>query len=182
MIEIIKTYLRVFFKTNKSLEEGQVLSLTESFFTSWGFILLASIIKLAVFNFFTLSKGSEPLFSSIFFLTMTFYDIFIFPISALFFITFWHLILKFFGHYLKLEEDPSTISRNILSIAFSSNVAVLIPFMGDAFSKLFQFVLMLKAVKHYFKIGSAEATLILLMPFILTISFYILVLTFFVYL
>jgi len=160
------------------------LSLYESLGLSWFFILLSSFFRLIMISFLisifveVMDPATDLLeqfytgdryLGFYFVILSTLLDVVFFPLISLVMIQFWDMIIKFFAYLHGDEDDVDEKSKNILSVALSSNVLMVIPIIGAPASSIARLVQMYAGLRVQFNFSSVATILILLTPyFILT--------------
>lgn len=161
------------------------LSAYESLATSWLFVVINGIIKIAILNFSihfmldlfqdTFEIGGNLInigeFPGLYFLVLSsFLDIIFYPLFGIFLIQFWGVIFKFYSGILGVEGDLSEKSHNIMSVYFSSSILTIIPFVGSSIQSLASMVLMYAGLREQFKTSPVLSVCIILTPVLILLG------------
>ncbi len=165
------------------------LNVSESIGMSWIFVVLNGffrilLINLVLFLFLDIQADADYIFSLFdnedkyigfyFLILSTILDVIFYPLFMLFFIQFWEFILKIFGSLLGVE-DISSKTQDIMSVAMSSQILVMIPVFGGIAQKMASMILMFAGVKKQLNVSTAMAVCIMSAPLVLVLGFFSLI-------
>lgn len=195
------TYLIHPFKSHDALvKEDQEyikreLSLYESLGLSWLFIILSAFFRLILISFFItlflemtseVNEMVESLYSGdryigfYFIILSTILDVVFFPLVTLFVIQFWDLIIKFFAQICNIEGDIDKKSKNILTVALSSNLFSIVPIVGSVFQRLSQLIQMYAGLRKQLNFSAGASICVLLTPYVFIAGFISFILSVFI--
>ena len=194
--EMIETYLMVLvhpfrihqqfrYKLALPRHEGHLhepLTLAESIGISWIFALLRGLGKVIILNFFLhsfmnmqsenfpflqdllKSSGSSTYYFLLFSAAL---DIIFFPIGAIILTEVWAWVIRRYSLWLNPELPAEEISDQITTHALSSNLFMIIPFVGDLIQSLLYYFLLYAGLRSNLGASRSLAWVILLTPTIL---------------
>ncbi|MFP5387216.1 MAG: hypothetical protein ACLGHN_14155 [Bacteriovoracia bacterium] len=162
--------------------EGHVyepLDLAEAIGISWVFAILRGLFKIILLNFFLqsflkmqsenfpfleeLMEGSG-LSTYYFFLFSAALDIIFFPIGAIIVTEFWAWIIRKYGGWLNPNSPNDEIADQITTHALSSNIFMIIPFIGDLVQTLLYAFLLYAGIRSNLGASRSLTWVILLTP------------------
>ena len=191
--QLIETYLMVLvhpfrihqqfrFKLPLPHSDGhlfQPLTLAESLGISWIFSVLRGLFKIIIMNFFLQSfiqMQSEkfPFLEELFATSgvSTYYflmfsaalDIIFFPIGAIIMTEFWAWVIRKYAGWLNPELPKEEIADQITTHALSSNVFMIIPFIGDLIQTAIYYFLLYAGIRSNMAASRSLTWVILLTP------------------
>ncbi len=198
--QLIETYLMVLvhpfrihqqfrFRLPLPHSEGhlfQPLTLAESLGISWIFSVLRGLFKIIIMNFFLQSfirMQSErfPFLEELFATSgvSTYYflmfsaalDIIFFPIGAIIITEFWSWVIRKYAGWLNPDLPKEDIADQITTHALSSNVFMIIPFIGDLIQTAIYYFLLYAGIRSNLGASRSLAWVILLTPTLLFFMF-----------
>ncbi len=93
---------------------------------------------------------------------------FLYPIFSFVHIGFWKIILTFFAELLEVkEEERDEIVNEIISISYTSNLFLAIPFFGSLVQYIDELILMYSGIKVRFDASRTLTLLIVSFPYFL---------------
>lgn len=155
------------------------LTLAESLGVSWVFAILRGLFKIIILNFFlqTFLKMQsekfpflEELFASsgtstyYFFLFSAALDIIFFPIGAIVVTEFWAWVIRKYTALLNPDLPKDEIADQITTHALSSNVFVIIPFIGDLIQGVLYYFLLYAGLRSNLGASRSLSWVVLLTP------------------
>lgn len=208
-MDLFETYLMVLihpfrmhqqFRYNVALpgQDGYLfepLKLSEALGISWVFAIVRGLGKLVLMNFFLqsfISMQSEnfPVLQDLilssgistyyFLLFSAALDIIFFPIAALVMTEVWAWMIRLYGRWLNPDLPHDEIADQITTHALSSNLFMIIPFIGDLIQSLLYYFLLYAGLRSNLGASRSLAWVILLTPTLLAMMFVsVLLVTFF---
>lgn len=198
--QLIETYLMVLvhpfrihqqfrFRLPLPHSEGhlfQPLTLAESLGISWVFAVLRGLFKIIIMNFFLQSfiqmqsknfPFLEELFSGsgvstyYFLMFSAALDIIFFPIGAIIMTEFWSWVIRKYSGWLNPELPREDIADQITTHALSSNVFMIIPFIGDLIQSAVYYFLLYAGIRSNLGASRSLTWVILLTPTLLLFMF-----------
>ncbi len=116
-------------------------------------------------------------------LLTTLFSVIFYPFLFQFGYRFWKTLFKFysqlFGHEFENQDDRS---EDLLASAFSSNLFLLFPIIGNALSNLAQGFFIYKGLKKHYSFTNLQAFLVLLTPLFLIFLFVVFSASYFAFL
>ena len=178
MTESIRLYFRAFL--NSPAEEGEArLSFFELLGISWAlhliyafYSVLALYLGVVSYEYFSNSRDFSHLvydalsfqFQKISLLSSLFGAI-LYPFIFHFGYKFWKAIFKFYAQLFDSEIDNiEEKSEDILSIAFSSNLFLILPIVGNVLSNLAHGFFIFRGLRQKYEFTSLQAFLVLMTP------------------
>lgn len=211
LADLFETYLMVLvhpfrmhqqFRYNVALpgQDGHLfppLKLSEALGISWVFAIVRGLGKLVLLNFFLqsfISMQSEnfPVLQDLilssgistyyFLLFSAALDIIFFPIAALVMTEVWAWMIRFYARQLNPDLPEEEIADQITTHALSSNLFMIIPFIGDLIQSLLYYFLLYAGLRSNLGASRSLAWVILLTPTLLAMMFFSTLLVIFFYL
>ncbi len=211
ILRILETYLLVLvhpFRIHQQFrfqlplpgQEGELskpLTLAESIGVSWVFAIIKGLTKIVILNFFLqsfLNMQSEdfPFLQELlknsgsatyyFFLFSAALDIIFFPISTIVMTEVWSWFIKKYSQLLNPNLPAEEIADQITTHALSSNLFVIIPFIGDVIQGGAYYFLLYAGLRSNLGAGRTLAWVIILTPTILLLMILMTLLFVFFYL
>lgn len=164
----------------------QPLTLAESLGISWIFSVLRGLFKIIIMNFFLQSfikMQSEkfPFLEELFATSgvSTYYflmfsaalDIIFFPIGAIIITEFWSWVIRKYAGWLNPDLPKEDIADQITTHALSSNVFMIIPFIGDLIQSAIYYFLLYAGIRSNLGASRSLTWVILLTPTVLLFMF-----------
>lgn len=165
--------------------EIEKVSLTEALSFSWAFIILKSMLQIAVLYAFAssfegltipiegemeLALPTTKVSSYLFMLGTLIFNVIFFPVFKLIAILIWKMILSLYAYLLQTEDDEEEIAEQILTVSLSSYFLELVPFIGELFQQLGQIVLMYSGCRRNLGASRTLSVIIILTPYFLVFS------------
>lgn len=201
MINIFSSYIHYLihpFKTHEQFLDGSFsrnqlerLGVYESLAVSWLCVLINSLFRIIILmfivkSFFGLMSDEIDFLSPLFdinqissfnlLILSSILDVIFFPVFGIIFIQFWEVLLKFYAKLLQTEGDIEQKAHDILSVAQSSKILDIVPFLGSAISSFVSLILMYAGLRVQLKASPTLSVCILLTP-ILIMGFMITILS-----
>lgn len=199
-MDLFETYLMVLihpfrmhqqFRYNVALpgQEGHLfapLKLSEALGISWVFAIVRGLGKLVLMNFFLqtfidLQSDNFPVLQDLilssgistyyFLLFSAALDIIFFPIAALVMTEVWAWMIRLYGRWLNPDLAYEDIADQITTHALSSNLFMIIPFIGDLIQSLLYYFLLYAGLRSNLGTSRSLAWVILLTPTLLAMMF-----------
>jgi hypothetical protein len=209
--ELLETYLMVLvhpFKIHQQFRYQLAISghenhlypplkLSEALGISWIFTAIRGIGKLLLINYFLelfISMQSEkfPILQDIlvssglstyyFLLFSASLDIIFFPVTALILSEVWSWFIRLYSRWLNPQLPHHEIADQITTHALSSNLFIIIPFLGDVIQTVLYYFLLYAGLRANLGASRSLAWVILLTPTILTLMVLVSFLLIFFYL
>lgn len=196
MIGSLQLYFETFKNSSTSTEERRITYL-ELMGISWSLHLLyafysvfALYLGVESYNYFSHSKDiSNLLTQSLSFklqqfgLLTTLFTVVLYPFVFQFGYKFWKTIIKFYGNLFEVEDAYMDEKNDeILTSAFSSNIFLIFPIVGNVLSNIALVFFIFKGLKKKYKFTSLQASLVLLTPLFLIFLFLALIASYFIFL
>lgn len=198
--QLIETYLMVLvhpfrihqqfrFRLPLPQTEGhqfEPLTLAEALGISWIFSVLRGLFKIIIMNFFLQSfiqmqsenfPFLEDLFASsgvstyYFLLFSAALDIIFFPVGAIILTEFWAWVIRKYAGWLNPDLPKEDIADQITTHALSSNVFMIIPFIGDFIQTIVYYFLLFAGLRSNLGASRSLAWVILLTPTVFFMMF-----------
>lgn len=163
-------------------EISKPLTLAESIGISWVFAIIKGLTKIVILNFFLQSflnmqsenfpflqellknSGSSTYYFLLFSAAL---DIIFFPISTIVMTEVWSWFIKKYAKLLNPELPAEDIADQITTHALSSNLFIIIPFIGDFIQGGLYYFLLYAGLRSNLGAGRSLAWVIILTPTIL---------------
>lgn len=174
--------------TNSADENGfkpHILGIYESLGTSWIFVVISGIFRIALinlvfFSFFNLTddegsllklvSGEDGFIGFYFILFQTIIDVIFYPLMMLFLIQFWEFVIKIFGKALGIEEDLENKAKDIMSVALSSSILSIIPIFGGIAQKFASLILMYAGLRKQLNASMPLSLCIMAFPVLMMLA------------
>jgi hypothetical protein len=158
------------------------LSVYESLGASWVFIVFNGLIRIwlinmVIYTFYGLTDPSDGLisqfydgdgFTGFYFLILsTILDVIFYPLFTLFLIQFWEFVIRGFGKLLEVEGDLGEKAHDIMAVALSSHVLMIVPIFGNFAQKFASLVLMYAGLRKQLNASPAICVCIMLTPILI---------------
>jgi hypothetical protein len=155
------------------------LSLAESLGISWIFSVIRGLGKIIILNYFLqsfISMQSEnfPILQELmanssistyyFLLFSAALDIIFFPISTLIITQVWSWVIRLYAGWLNEDLPKEQIADEITTHALSSNLFIIIPFLGDLIQSVLYYFLLYTGLRSNLGASRSLAWVVLLTP------------------
>ena len=185
MIESLQLYFDAF-KNPAGRAGERKISYLELMGISWSLHLLYSFysvfslfLGVKSYNYFSHSKDlPSPFMQLLNFkfhqvsLFTTLFAVVFYPFLFQFGYKFWNALFNFYGNLFEVKDDSMNEKNDeILSSAFSSNIFLVLPIVGNILSNIALFFLIFKGLKRKYEFTSLQASLVLLTPLFLLFLF-----------
>lgn len=196
MIESLHLYFNAF-KNYAHQNDERKLSYLELMGISWSFHILyafysvfALYLGVKSYTYFSSSKNFAHLalesfsfkFQKISLLT-TLFGVIFYPFLFQFAYKFWKGTFKFYANIFDYEDEHlEEKADEILNTAFSANLFLILPIIGNVLSNIALAFLLFQGLKRKYEFTSLQATLVLITPFFLFFLFSIFSASYFLFL
>lgn len=181
MIESLQLYFDAFKNPASSTGERKIsylelMGISWSLHLLYGFYSVFSLyLGIQSYNYFSHSKNLTGIVIQLLnfkvqqiSLFTTLFSVVLYPFLFQFGYRFWNAIFKFYGNLFEVNDDcMDEKNEEILSSAFSSNIFLILPIVGNILSNIALFFLIFKGLKNKYEFTSLQAALVLLTPLFL---------------
>ncbi|MBD67018.1 MAG: hypothetical protein CME62_17585 [Halobacteriovoraceae bacterium] len=167
--------------------EKPLLKLTayESLSTSWVFVIINGIARIALLNLVLVMISNMIADSNLellglvnidemsnysFLILSAVLDIIFFPLFGLFIIQYWEIVIKFFGKLIQTPGDLAGKANEIISVYYASHIFKIIPFFGAFAQSISSIVLMYAGLRVQLKASPALCFCIIFSPVFIGIA------------
>ncbi len=196
MIESLQLYFEAF-KNFSQDRGGRKISYVELMGVSWALHILYAFYSIFVlylgvksYDYFSSSTDFTYLVLEAFSFKMqkialftTLFGVVFYPFIFQFAYKFWKGIFKFYANLFDIQDqDMDAKSDDILTSAFSSNLFLLFPIVGNILSNIALAFFLFQGLKRKSEFSSLQASLVLITPLFLVFLFLIFSASYFIFL
>jgi hypothetical protein len=201
LIDYFQSYIHYLihpFKTHEAFMGKQTdlsftpkkMSLYESLGASWVFIVFNGIVRILLVNFvlfafLKISDSGAGIFSTLsnedgflgfyFLILSTILDVIFYPLFTLFIVQFWEFVIKIFGKALGEQENLDEKARDIMTVALSSHIFVIVPVLGSMAQKFAALILMYAGLRKQLNASAGLSVCIMLVPVLMMLMLFSLI-------
>lgn len=196
MIESVQLYFNLF-RSHSNQNDEKKISYVELLGISWSLHILYALysvitlyLSIKSYLYFSSSTDFGHLMTESFSsklqkisLLTTLFTVIFYPFVFQFAYKFWKGIFKFYLSILDPEKDyPEELADEILSKAFSANLFLMFPIVGNFLSNITMFYFLFQGARDKYGFTSLQATLVLITPVFLLFLFSVFTASYFLFL
>lgn len=196
MIESLQLYFEAF-KDFSQDRSGRIVSYVELMAVSWALHIIYAFYSVFVlylgvksYSYFSTSNDFTHLVLDAFNFKMqkislftTLVAVVFYPFIFQFAYKFWKALIKFYANLFDIQdEEMDRKSDEILSSAFSSNLFLIFPIIGNILSNIGMAYFLFQGLRRKYEFSSLQASLVLLTPLFLVFLFAIFSASYFIFL